>query len=126
MRSNIESAFSMVKGKFGDSVRSKSDTGQVNEALCKVLPQHLRAHSCDARPQHRAGIFRHAKARGKTDEGLGETPIQEGRSLVAFYVSLNAELYPRHGMKRLVALRVGERHVLADVVAGGQLAYSEL
>jgi hypothetical protein len=36
MRSNIESAFSMIKGKFGDSVRSNSDTGQVNEALCKV------------------------------------------------------------------------------------------
>jgi hypothetical protein len=27
----------MIKGKFGDSVRSKSDTGQINEALCKVL-----------------------------------------------------------------------------------------
>ena len=55
MRSNIESAFSMIKGKFGDSVRSKSDTGQVNEALCKmlrcsaILPQHLRAHSGDPR-----------------------------------------------------------------------------
>jgi transposase len=37
MRSNIESAFSMIKGKFGNSLRSKSDTGQVNEALAKVL-----------------------------------------------------------------------------------------
>jgi hypothetical protein len=27
----------MVKGKFGAAVRSKSDTGQVNEVLCKVL-----------------------------------------------------------------------------------------
>ncbi len=36
-RSNIESAYSMIKGKFGDSVRSKSDVGQVNEVLCKVL-----------------------------------------------------------------------------------------
>jgi transposase len=41
MRSNVESAFSMVKGKFGDSVRSKSDTGQVNEALCKVLCHNI-------------------------------------------------------------------------------------
>jgi len=41
MRSNIESVFSMVKGKFGDSVRSKSDTGQVNEALCKVLCHNI-------------------------------------------------------------------------------------
>ncbi len=41
MRSNIESAFSMVKGKFGDSVRSKSDTGQINEVLCKVLAHNI-------------------------------------------------------------------------------------
>ncbi|MGI9049332.1 MAG: hypothetical protein ACR2GU_08180, partial [Rubrobacteraceae bacterium] len=41
MRSNIESAFSMIKGKFGDSVRSKSDTGQVNEALAKVLCHNI-------------------------------------------------------------------------------------
>jgi hypothetical protein len=34
---NIETAFSMIKGKFGSSLRSKSDTGQINEALCKVL-----------------------------------------------------------------------------------------
>ena len=36
-RSNVESTFSMIKGKFGDSVRSKSDTGMVNEVLAKVL-----------------------------------------------------------------------------------------
>ena len=35
-RSNAESAFA-IKGKFGDSVKSKSDTGQVNEVLAKVL-----------------------------------------------------------------------------------------
>ena len=40
-RSNVESAFSMIKGKFGDSVRSKSDTGQINEALCKVLAHNI-------------------------------------------------------------------------------------
>jgi transposase len=36
-RSNVESTFSMIKGKFGDSVRSKTDTAMTNEALCKVL-----------------------------------------------------------------------------------------
>ena len=36
-RSNVETTFSMVKGKFGDSVRAKSDTGQVNEVLLKFL-----------------------------------------------------------------------------------------
>jgi transposase len=41
MRSNIESAYSMIKAKFGDSVRSKSDIGQINECLCKVLCHNL-------------------------------------------------------------------------------------
>ncbi len=40
-RSNIESAYSMIKGKFGSSLRSKSDTGQINEALCKVLAHNI-------------------------------------------------------------------------------------
>lgn len=40
-RSNIESTFSMLKRKFGDSLRSKSDTAMVNETLCKVLCHNL-------------------------------------------------------------------------------------
>jgi hypothetical protein len=40
-RSSIEAAYSMITGKFGSSLRSKSDTGQVNEALCKVLCHNL-------------------------------------------------------------------------------------
>ena len=40
-RSNIETAFSMIKGKFGSALRSKSDTGQINEALCKVLAHNI-------------------------------------------------------------------------------------
>jgi hypothetical protein len=40
-RSNIETAYSMIKGKFGSSLRSKSDTGQINEALCKVLAHNV-------------------------------------------------------------------------------------
>ncbi len=40
-RSSAETAFSQIKGKFGDSLRSKSDVGQVNEALCKVLCHNL-------------------------------------------------------------------------------------
>ena len=36
-RSNIETAHSMTKGKFESHLRSKSETGQINEALCKVL-----------------------------------------------------------------------------------------
>jgi hypothetical protein len=33
--------FSMVKGTFGDSVRSKSDVGQINEVLAKVLCHNM-------------------------------------------------------------------------------------
>jgi hypothetical protein len=36
-RSNVETAFSAIKGKFGSHVRAKSDEGQVNEVLAKVL-----------------------------------------------------------------------------------------
>jgi hypothetical protein len=40
-RSNVETVFSMIKGKFGDAFRSKSDIGQLNEVLCKVLCHNL-------------------------------------------------------------------------------------
>lgn len=40
-RSNAESVFSMVKRKFGDSLRSKSREAQVNELLMKFLCHNL-------------------------------------------------------------------------------------
>jgi transposase len=40
-RSNVESTFSMIKRKFGDFVRSKSDVAMVNEVLAKVLCHNL-------------------------------------------------------------------------------------
>jgi len=40
-RSNVESTFSMVKRKFGDHVRSRTDTAMVNEVLCKFLCHNL-------------------------------------------------------------------------------------
>lgn len=40
-RSNIESTFSMLKRKFGDSVRSKTDLAMRNEVLAKVLCHNL-------------------------------------------------------------------------------------
>jgi transposase len=40
-RSNVETTFSMIKGKFGDALRSKTDTAMVNEALCKILCHNL-------------------------------------------------------------------------------------
>lgn len=40
-RSNAESTFSMIKAKFGDHVRSRTDTAMRNEALCKFLCHNL-------------------------------------------------------------------------------------
>jgi Transposase DDE domain len=40
-RSNVESTFSMMKAKFGDSVRSKLDVSMKNEVLCKCLCHNL-------------------------------------------------------------------------------------
>jgi transposase len=40
-RSNVESTFHMIKAKFGDKLRSKSKTAQINEALCKVLCHNI-------------------------------------------------------------------------------------
>jgi hypothetical protein len=40
-RSNVETTFSMIKAKFGERLRSKTETAQINEALCKVLCHNL-------------------------------------------------------------------------------------
>jgi transposase len=40
-RSNVETTFSMIKAKFGDALMSKSETGQVNEVLCKILAHNI-------------------------------------------------------------------------------------
>jgi hypothetical protein len=52
-RSNVESTFSAVKRKFGDSLRSKSDAALVNETLCKFLLQNL---TCLIQEQETLGI----------------------------------------------------------------------
>jgi transposase len=40
-RSNVESTFSMIKRKFGDALRSKTQRAQINEALCKILCHNI-------------------------------------------------------------------------------------
>lgn len=40
-RSNVETTFSMIKAKFGASVRAKTPVAQMNEVLCKVLCHNL-------------------------------------------------------------------------------------
>jgi len=41
-RSNVESTFSAIKRVFGDFVRSKNKTAQVNEVLLKILCNNIR------------------------------------------------------------------------------------
>ena len=40
-RSNVETTFHMIKSKFGDALRSKTERAQINEALCKVLCHNI-------------------------------------------------------------------------------------
>jgi transposase len=40
-RSNVETVFAMIKAKFGEKLRCKTETAQINEALCKVLCHNL-------------------------------------------------------------------------------------
>lgn len=40
-RSNVESTVMMVKSKFGDAVRSKTDIAAKNEVLCKILCHNI-------------------------------------------------------------------------------------
>ena len=40
-RSNVETTFAMVKAKFGGSVRAKTPTAQVNEALLKFVCHNI-------------------------------------------------------------------------------------
>ncbi len=53
LRSNVESTFSAIKRKFGDFVRSKTDTAMRNEVLAKVLCHNL---SCVIHSQCELGI----------------------------------------------------------------------
>lgn len=40
-RSNAESVFSMIKRKFGHRLYSKTEMGQINELLCKILSHNI-------------------------------------------------------------------------------------
>lgn len=40
-RSNVETTFSIIKGKFGERLKSKTEKAQINEMLCKVLCHNL-------------------------------------------------------------------------------------
>ncbi|QDV91790.1 Transposase DDE domain protein [Phycisphaerae bacterium RAS2] len=40
-RSNVESTFSMIKAKFRDHIRSKTDVAMMNEVLCKIVCHNI-------------------------------------------------------------------------------------
>lgn len=52
-RSNVESAFSSMKRKFGDTIRSKTEVAQINEVLLKVLAHNI---VCLVHSIHELGI----------------------------------------------------------------------
>jgi transposase len=52
-RSNVESTFSMIKAKFRDHVRSKTDVAMVNEVLCKIICYNI---CCLIQESHELGI----------------------------------------------------------------------
>jgi transposase len=65
-RSNVETVFSMVKGKFGDGLRGKTETAQDNEVYAKFIAHNL----CVLIQSHyELGI--------KTDFGAGPTPSRQ-------------------------------------------------
>ena len=50
-RCNVESTFSMIKAKFRDHVRSKTDVAMVNEVLCKIICHNTLAGRGNTRPK---------------------------------------------------------------------------
>jgi len=40
-RSNVESTFSAIKKKFGETIKSKNNTAQINEMLCKIIAYNI-------------------------------------------------------------------------------------
>ncbi|MFZ2456594.1 MAG: transposase [Candidatus Altiarchaeia archaeon] len=40
-RSNVETAFHMIKAKFGDKLKSKNEIAQKNELLCKLIAHNI-------------------------------------------------------------------------------------
>jgi transposase len=53
LRSNVESTFSAVKRKFGDSLRSKTDVAMKNETLAKFICQNI---CCTIQEMYESGV----------------------------------------------------------------------
>lgn len=72
-RSNAESTFSMVKAKFRDHVRSKTDVAMKNEVLCKFLCHNIVVVHQSQIELGIAPVF--WKDDGETDERPGVLPM---------------------------------------------------
>jgi hypothetical protein len=75
-RNNVETTFSMIKAKFGERLLSKSQRGQFNEALCKVLCHNLCVlvqlmYSLNITPQFVPGDLSFVEHEDVSDELIG-------------------------------------------------------
>ena len=66
-RSNVETTFMMVKAKFGDKLKSKNWTAQVNELLCKFIAHNIvvlihEMHELGITPNFASCTFNHGSA----------------------------------------------------------------
>lgn len=82
-RNNVETTFSMVKAKFGERLRSKSQQGQFNEALCKVLCHNLcvlvqMMYELGLAPQFSSGGVDLKTSAETTNESIGGDRIVAG------------------------------------------------
>ena len=71
-RSNVETVFSMIKAKFGERLRSKTHTAQINEVLCKVLCHNL---CCLVQSMYELGV--EATFESKTSVDANVAPIED-------------------------------------------------
>jgi transposase len=80
-RSNVETAFSALKKVFGSSLRSRSETGRVNELLAKIICHNLRA-LIRATCEFNIDINLKNMAAAKTPPNKPESIILSGNQLV--------------------------------------------
>lgn len=77
-RNNVETAFFMLKEKFGGRLRGKSFPAQANEALCMALCHNL---CCVVQSMHELGVapsFRAGADAGGEDEAVATSPYEQG------------------------------------------------
>lgn len=76
-RSNVESTVMMVKSKFGDAVRSKTDVAAKNEVLCKILCHNI---CCLISAIYELGIESCWPGRTPVTDCTSPTPARRSRS----------------------------------------------